>query len=1066
MVSHDAEDLYGEKTMTFGDHDADMDLTHSQTVWITNDSALPDPDGEMLPTCANMDFFQSMDKKKAEPCILPKLTSTSERHFDPEFEKLLASFSKPTVAKDNFMLHKVDQKALIRPHDKENQAPTFMATRREHMPHKTVKFGESSNRGVPSEDTQGMEMTDVLTGTIVENATADNPLQCLFPTLDLYRHSEHREPAERNGRQLGFEALKCSLSNPNDEIKTKLSVADPKKYRLGVSSLKMGNSVNLNLTQTCPPPDNRLISQNKNVQNVLQSSDSDDMDMTRSQTVAIDSKSLHAVTTMTKPGMSRFSITAPYKNSADFELDMDLTRCQTGVIEAKDLDLGKPSYTVNAGGSVRIIADNQQDRALSQVKMTTDNFEIDNMEMTQSQTAAIVSLHGVESLQMSQDIVKSSEKWNDSLDNDDMEFTTCGTRVFETVDVDIPAKRASTSFRSAFTKAFTQKTLQNEFGGAMLESLHSKTLLHSEDTMDGLTSRREGFERYNCESEDMEMTKSQTVAIDAKNLNAVKTFGNNRRKSLAFADTYAKVGVAEDGYCEDKIQTNTETDSEMEFTKSQTRPIETKHLTFVKPSLIFPEANQENDRHTLCSEDMELTKSQTVALNCKSSGISNILFHSGRKSLALLKEKSPGMHVNVINMSSSDSHNPDEMDITRSHTVAMQSKDVHRPDDASLNNFPNHSGSAEELGVHLKNRAHGLTAFGGMNLAQNGTIPIKLNQKAITLSKSMFSLDGKVSDLTDQLDSSQKEVKSLSADKNSPGNANAFEASSETVATQNKNGSDLRLENCSLSCSGLGSTPCIEVDRVDEASSTKSRRMSLVDLQFKLRRMSRLPNEPTEKFTLDVCDELLSQPKSASGGISEKIRLTAQHHYPETQMTENADDTQPEQLAEAQRPSVTGPLNLNRRSLTSRLSMGNLLPKLPPKIKPADRNKVSSSGRTPGKEHENKVDTHQLSSSMSDNIVDEVLPNISSDEDLSMVTENPQSTNEDGSPPHGRHVQSTSEEAVWELSPGNTSDSQCKRPSPVDGEDMMATEKRRRIFSDSTIEMVGEVKKSVYICVL
>ncbi|KAK0151847.1 Kinetochore scaffold 1 [Merluccius polli] len=93
---------------------------------------------------------------------------------------------------------------------------------------------------------------------------------------------------------------------------------------------------------------------------------------------------------------------------------------------------------------------------------------------------------------------------------------------------------------------------------------------------------------------------------------------------------------------------------------------------------------------------------------------------------------------------------------------------------------------------------------------------------------------------------------------------------------------------------------------------------------------------------------------------------------------------------------------------------------------------------------------------MIDNFVDEVLPNISSDEDLSgsLVTENPQSTSEDGSPLQERDVQGTSEEEVWKLSPGHPSVAQGKkRPSPVDGEDTMVTEKMRRPSLNSTIEM-------------
>ncbi|XP_056437197.1 kinetochore scaffold 1-like isoform X2 [Gadus chalcogrammus] len=386
-------------------------------------------------------------------------------------------------------------------------------------------------------------------------------------------------------------------------------------------------------------------------------------------------------------------------------------------------------------------------------------------------------------------------------------------------------------------------------------------------------------------------------------------------------------------------------------------------------------------------------------------------------------------------------------------SVSIQSKDVHCPDDSSQNDSkvtgppegwsPNHSGSRENLGDHFKNRLHGLTA---------GTIP----NFTSTFSRSMFSLDGKVtrvSDLNDQLDASQNDVKSIpiSVNKNSPGNANAFSASPESATMQKNNGSDSSQENCSLSC-GLESAPCITaaVDGVDDTSSTKSRRLSLADLRFKIRRMSRLVDEPTERIAVDVCDATLSQPKSASDGISDKTHLTALQHNPETQTTDNADYTQPEQSAEEQQPCVTAPLKLNRRSLSSRLSMGNLLPKRPRR-----------SCRSPGREHDYEVDTHQLSSGMRDNIVDEVLPNISSEEDTSMVNENPQSTNEDGSSLHGRHLQGTSEEVVWELSPGHPSDSQCEKTSPVDGKDMMAAEKRRRISSESNIETSPEKGKCI-----
>ncbi|KAJ3606906.1 hypothetical protein NHX12_026422 [Muraenolepis orangiensis] len=1269
MGDHETEDHYGEKTMVFSAEDASMDVTHSHTVIIANDLDLPDQHGERLSTSKgdalkDMDFFFPVVLEKAEPCILPKTTSSSTHSFDPEFVNLLASFSKPSQPRDNAVLHKVEQHAPTKPHDKENQAPTFRSTTRENLPHKTAKIAESSTRGVVlSEDTQGMELTSVFTGHM-RNA-ADDPLQCLFPPLDLYQRSEHRETAEQKSRQR-------SLPNPNDaRITTKISGADSKKNRLGVQSPKMGNTTNLRFTQTCTLPENRQISQNKNALGLEtyangNTAESDDMDMTRSQTVAVDCRSLHAVTTLTKQQqeISRFSISAPYKPSEDFGNDMDFTMCQTAVIEANNLDVSKPSLSVNAERSVRIMADDQRDRAVNQGNVTIVNSAFDDMEITQSQTAAIESLHRVEPLQIkqiSQDIVTPSTTWNNPLVDDDMEFTTCHTRVFETKGVHVPIghvgilgfnKRFSLesddmemtksqtvaidakslnaaigtlqnkkhAFMPAVTKAWIQNTSQEEDAMEMTK-VHSNTVLLSEDAMgkgtcqregfehynyesdememtkcqtvaidakflnavnpsenkrqkslafkttidhksglsmpgkplgsffsktepavdtdtqtrpmiglrqdldrsqtrpievkpqtfleDTRTMEREGLEQYNCESDDMEITKCQTVSIDAKNLKAVDLLQNKKRKSLAFVAACAKVHTApEDGYGEDNIHTNTEADSDMEFTRCQTRLIETKHLAFVKPSLkissgrsfptldssrhlpisinavedttkgsyvtnSLPEANQENGRHTLCSDDMELTRSQTVALNCKSTGISNTLFHKARKSQPVSKEKSADMDVKGLHVISSESRNPEELDITRSHTVAIESMDVRSRDDASLKHSQvtgpldrlstSHSGSAGECGVDPKSRSHGLTDLGDMELTRSGTILIKSNQEETTTSTAM-SLDSKVTkvcDLTDRLDPLQNALKSipLSVDK---WNAQTCGASSESTAMQTKTGSECEPRQDYSPLSGVlerGSCVNAAVEGVDNTCSTKTRRMSLVDLQFKLRLMSRQLNEPTEKLAVDDCDAPLSHPKSASEGISDKTQLlTSPQRNPKTQMTDDTEYTQTEQFAEVDQPCATAPLTVNRKSLTSRLSLGNVLPKLPKKtpqkIKPADPNKISRSGRTSVEEPGNQIIsnvTHEMSGSMIDDIVFEVLPNISSEGDLSESSV----TSEHGSPLQESVVQGTSEE-FGELSPRHPIVTQGKRrPSPVDGEDTTVAEKRRRPTSNTTIEMLA-----------
>lgn len=872
MVGHGEDDHHVEKTMMFSSNDSAMDVTYSHTVLIANDSDLPAQHDEVFSPCGNMDFFFSTDRGKAEPCILPK-TPSSVHTFEPEFENLLASYSKTSRPRDNSLLLKVEQNTPMMPHDKENQASTSKSTKRENLPHKsTVKFEESINGGaVLSEDTQSMNMTDVFTGRIVENA----PLQCLFPPMDLNRQSEHSEPAERNGRQQFFEAPKCSMSNPNDtRITTKISVADSKKCRVGVPSLQMGNSLNLHMSRTYPLPETQMILQNKNAHHVLglkeyanrNTSNPDDMDMTRSQTVAIDSRSLHAVAkTKQQQEMSRFSFTHLDKTSTGFEDDLDFTRCQTGVIETKHLNMGKPSFTVNAGGSVRIMADNQRDRVVSQDKTT-----IDDMDITHCQTTAIESLHRVkpsEIKQKSQDIVAHGTKCINPSEDDDMEFTNCLTRVIEMKGLPV--------------------------GHVGISGLN-KTLGVQDDKVNRKPSQTVVSKYHDSESDDIEITRSHTIAIEAKTLNESTTALQNKKEtSMAFFSAFTKA-------CRDKTSQD---ENGMDMTHSNTL------ISSENVKIDAGTSRREGFEHyNFESDDMELTN-QTVAIIERNLNAVNPLDFKSQKSFK----------------------------ITSDH----------------------------------KSTSSGLS------------VP------------------------------------------------------------------DKHLGNGSLSC-GLESASNVNaaVDRVDKTSSTG--RMSLVDLQLKLRGMCHLLNEPTEKLAEDCCDAPLSQPVSASDGISDKTQLTASLHNPETQMTVDAGYTQPEQLAEEHQQCVTAPLNLKRKSLTSKLSLGNILPKLPQKNKPAN----------PNKEHKSKIIpfnvTHQLSMGMTDDIGDEVLLNISSDVDLSesLVPEEPQSTTEDGSPLREHDVQGMPGVDLFELSPGHLGGAQSKkRHSPVDDEAMMATEKRRKPSLNSTIEM-------------
>ncbi|XP_071777447.1 uncharacterized protein knl1 [Centroberyx gerrardi] len=276
MVNPDTEDDCTEKTMMFAADDASMDVTRSHTIIIANDSesnaVLPEQNCDPLPTCRNMDFSFSMERKKGETCGPPRNIPSSVHGLDPEFENFLASLSKlsgprggtpvmtkvvpaaapspqETVYTNVFLAQLEAQRAAV---DKENEAPAFMSTMMEKPLNKTRKKRESSNRSVVyPEDDVSMDMTEAHTGNIVGNISMNEPLKCLFPTQQLYPHSGHLKTTEMTLRQQNSEALGSS-SNPNgmEIIKNPAAVIDSKICGRELPSLNVTRSkLDLNLCQ-------------------------------------------------------------------------------------------------------------------------------------------------------------------------------------------------------------------------------------------------------------------------------------------------------------------------------------------------------------------------------------------------------------------------------------------------------------------------------------------------------------------------------------------------------------------------------------------------------------------------------------------------------------------------------------------------------------------------------------------------------------------------------------------------------------------------------------------------
>ncbi|XP_071368715.1 outer kinetochore KNL1 complex subunit KNL1 [Centroberyx affinis] len=775
MVNPDTEDDCIEKTMMFAADDASMDVTHSHTIIIDNDSksnaVLPDQNCDPLPTCRNMDFSFSMERKKGETCGPPRNIPSSVHGLDPEFENFLASLSKlsgprggtpvmtkvvptaapspqETVDTNGFLAQLKTQRAAV---DKENEAPAFMSTMMEKPLNKTRKKRESSNRSVVyPEDDVSMDMTEAHTGNIVGNISMNEPLKCLFPTQQLYPHSGHLKTTEMTLRQQNSEALGYTSSNPNgmEIIKNPAAVIGSKMCGRELPSLNVTRSkLDLNLGE------NGMISHTYKTS----PSESDDMDITRSQTVAIEAESLHAVNTLQKKKQKSLSfMMASSKTSNAFEAhsdDMEFTSCQTGIIEVKNLDAIKASVSVGSRGPVRMSKDDSSmDMMVHQRGGTKySDCESDDMDITRGQTVVIdaKSLRTVNPLQnqkrkslalmtpsttasntlanecgmdmtkaftVSIDISQSdgsrtsdkpldslfpkmddeSRTWRTEADSDDMGFTRCQTRVIEAKNLDPINPLLS-------------------FGTGRPVSI-----LDSNKKQEG----KEVTKYHTCESDDMEITRSQTVAIDAKSLHAVKPTQNKKRMSLAFMTASTKASNTPENECgmdmtkaftvsidlisqsdrskisekplkslfpktDNELETwRPEVDSDdMEFTRCQTRVIEAKNLDLVKPVSSFGtggpvgmlnsnKKRSEDDNGmdlTACqgkgikyldceSDDMEITRSQTVAIDAKSLHAVKPMQDKKRKSLAF---------VTVSPKASDTSEVECGMDMTKAFTVSI-----------------------------------------------------------------------------------------------------------------------------------------------------------------------------------------------------------------------------------------------------------------------------------------------------------------------------------------------------------------------------------------------------------
>ncbi|XP_068564539.1 kinetochore scaffold 1 [Cebidichthys violaceus] len=244
----------------------------------------------------------------------------------------------------------------------------------------------------------------------------------------------------------------------------------------------------------------------------------------------------------------------------------------------------------------------------------------------------------------------------------------------------------------------------------------------------------------------------------------------------------------------------------------------------------------------------------------------------------------------------------------------------------------------------------------------------------------------------------------------------------------------------------MESSPSAVAHDVDAAPSQKSRRMSLADLQSKVRRLSHITTTAPVAIAVDSCTAAVPRLEhDMDRNSQEKTKCTpVTEPEPEVGLVNTEENTQAQSLTqEEEEPfTTTTPFNLKTKQLMSRLSMGSFKAKLPQRGKPEDPKKQNPVG-----EHTRTVDVTSKLSNF--DIYDEELVSY---EDMSETLDmSPQRADEKVSSSYGFHTDELLEEDVFK--PDFVSSVHGKkRPLPGD-ENNMEDEKRMKTSTEVTTDI-------------
>ncbi|XP_041832192.1 kinetochore scaffold 1 isoform X4 [Melanotaenia boesemani] len=183
----------------------------------------------------------------------------------------------------------------------------------------------------------------------------------------------------------------------------------------------------------------------------------------------------------------------------------------------------------------------------------------------------------------------------------------------------------------------------------------------------------------------------------------------------------------------------------------------------------------------------------------------------------------------------------------------------------------------------------------------------------------------------------------------------------------------------------MGSSPSTVDQDGDASRSRKSRRMSLANLQSKVRRLSHIINTAPDAMAIDSCTAPLPQLNQDLNKNSNDETTSLPEVELELEMVNLQDNTQAFGLKQAEQLCATStatPFNLKTKTLISRLSVGGFKPKLPQRDN-TERTKKMTSGEP------TKTVTVNITSQLnnSDNVSDIYDEELGSYEDISETLE-------------------------------------------------------------------------------